>query len=83
MCGCVVLVYDILYFHIFVLGDGRVPLIASKLTSHMSILHMCNANGVSLPPMYVFSGQKLINNMLDGAPKGNNNNNTNTSNNYG
>lgn len=61
---------DMSYFIYFCLGDGRVPLLTSKLTSHMSILHMCNANGLSLPPMYVFSGKHLVNNMLEGAPDG-------------
>jgi len=60
---------DMLYFIYFCSGDGRVPLLNSKLTSHMSILHMCNANGTSLPPVYVFSGKNLINNMLEGAPE--------------
>lgn len=59
-----------LYFYICFPGDGRVPLLSSKLTSHMSILHICNANGFSLPPMYVFCGKKLVHNMLDGAPDG-------------
>lgn len=36
----------------------------------MSILHMCNANAISLPPLYVFAGVKLIHNMLQGAPAG-------------
>lgn len=62
--------FNISHFFIFCIGDGRVPLLSSKLTSHMSILHICNANGVSLPPMYVFSGKKLVQNMLEGAPNG-------------
>lgn len=40
------------------------------MTVHMSIMHMCNANGVTLPPLYVFAGVKLLHNMLEGAPKG-------------
>jgi hypothetical protein len=73
--------HDALYFYvsifaIFCIGDGRVPLITSKLTSHMSILHMCNACGKTLPPMYVFSGKNLMHNMLEGAPEGTYNTNT-------
>ncbi len=34
------------------------------------MMHMANANGIALPPMYVFSGVKLIHNNLEGAPKG-------------
>jgi hypothetical protein len=73
MCGCIVICFHALHFHIFCTGDGRVPLLSSKLTSHMSILHVCNANGVSLPPMYVFSGKNLVNHMLEGAPEGQHN----------
>jgi hypothetical protein len=62
-----IVIFKLFFFGI---GDGRVPLITSKLTSHMSILHMCNACGRTLPPMYVFSGKNLINNMLEGAPDG-------------
>ena len=52
------------------LGDRRVPLLDSKLTTHMSIMHICNANGISLPHMYVFAGKNLVHNMLEGAPPG-------------
>ena len=52
------------------LGDRRVPLLDSKITTHMSIMHICNANGISLPPMYVFAGKHLTRNMLEGAPPG-------------
>ncbi len=41
-----------------------------KIRGHMSMMHICNANGFSLPPLYVFSGEKLRHNMLDGAPEG-------------
>lgn len=57
-------------FMYFALGDRRVPLLDSKLTTHMSIMHICNANGVSLPPMYVFAGKNLVHNMLEGSPAG-------------
>jgi hypothetical protein len=60
-----------LTFDIFCLGEKRVPQCTEKLPIHMSILHMCNANAVSLPPLYVFAGVKLIHNMLAGAPQGN------------
>jgi hypothetical protein len=33
-------------------------------------MHICNANGISLPPMYVFAGKNLVHNMLEGAPAG-------------
>lgn len=52
------------------------PLIDAKLTAHMSIMHICNANGVSLPPMYVFAGAKLVHNMLEGSPEGTKHDNT-------
>ena len=41
-----------------------------SVRGHVSIMHICNANGVSLPPLYVFSGCQLVHNMLDGAPPG-------------
>ncbi len=34
------------------------------------MMPMANANGIALPPLYVFSGVKLIHNNLEGAPKG-------------
>ena len=56
---------------IFPLGEKRVPQCTEKLPIHMSIMHICNANAVSLPPLYVFAGVKLIHNMLAGALPGN------------
>jgi hypothetical protein len=44
-----------------------------SVRGHVSMMHICNANGVSLPPLYIFSGVKLIHNMLKGAPEGINN----------
>ena len=60
-----------LTFYIFSSGEKRVPQSTEKLPIHMSMLHMCNANAVSLPPLYVFAGVKLLHNMLAGAPPGN------------
>ncbi len=58
------------YFFCFVPGQKRVAKKASKLPVHMSIMHMCNAVGTSLPPLYVFAGVNLLHNMLEGAPDG-------------
>lgn len=37
---------------------------------HVSMMLICNANGVSLPPLYVFSGKILKENNLEDAPEG-------------
>ena len=41
-----------------------------SVRGHVSIMHIGNANGVSLPPLYVFSGCNMIHDMLKGAPQG-------------
>lgn len=62
--------YDFCMF-LFV-GVRRVMTRTSGYRSHMSMLHICNAVGISLPPLYVFTGKKARHEMLDGAPEGKN-----------
>lgn len=40
------------------------------IRGHVSMMHICNATGVSLPPIYVFAGVELIHNMLQDSPNG-------------
>jgi hypothetical protein len=41
-----------------------------SVRGHVSMMLICNANGDALPPLYVFSGVKLLHDMLNGAPEG-------------
>lgn len=58
------------FFYFFHPLGKRLEQVPLAVRGHVSIMHIANANGVSLPPLYVFSGCKLIHNMLEGAPEG-------------
>ena len=53
------------------LGSRRVAIRVSGYRSHMSMLHICCASGISLPPVYVFKGKRAPHLMLTGAAEGN------------
>ena len=42
----------------------------SGYRGHTSLMHICNAIGNSLPPLYVFQGQRRVVGILAGAPEG-------------
>ena len=58
------------FFFFFFFVGKKLETVVLSVRGHVSIMHICNANGVSLPPLYVFSGCQLVHNMLDGAPPG-------------
>jgi hypothetical protein len=41
-----------------------------SVSGHVSMMLICNANGIALPPLYVVSGVKLLHDILNGAPEG-------------
>ena len=51
------------------LGD-RLYALNLSVRGHVSMMLICNANGDALPPLYAFSGVKLLHDMLNGAPEG-------------
>ena len=50
------------------LGQGMQ--IKGSFRDHVSALHMCNAAGVTLPPIFSFIGKWFNPELLDGAPEG-------------
>jgi hypothetical protein len=51
-------------------GRRNVHVKSTGYRQHMSIMHICNAAGISLPPLYIFQGKKTKKNLLYGAPTG-------------
>jgi hypothetical protein len=58
-----------MFDHILFLGD-RLYALNLSVRGHVSMMLICNANGDALPPLYAFSGVKLLHDMLNGAPEG-------------
>jgi hypothetical protein len=44
--------------------------LTGSFREHISIMHMCQADGISLSPMFVFQGTWTPQSILDGAPEG-------------
>jgi hypothetical protein len=51
-------------------GRRNVHVKSTGYRQHMSIMHICNAAGTSLPPLYIFQGKHTKKNLLHGAPNG-------------
>ena len=52
------------------LGKTDVKTRVSGFRQHISIMHICCANGKTIPPLYVFTGKNTGKNLLYGAPEG-------------
>lgn len=63
-------IFQLFMLHAFGVSGNKLEKLITCVRGHVSIMHICNANAVSLPPLYVFSGVKLVHNMLEGAPTG-------------
>ncbi len=62
---------NILHVHVHVhTGSRTVTLRTSGYRGHTSMMHICNAVGASLPPLYVFQGKRRAAGLLKGAPEG-------------